>query len=117
MHLLPDQFDLSPFVGAELLQAQVGRWQFTLIFEGGHSICCEGDVTATSGGTSVNVLSRDDWGDLNALLPFLGAKVKAWHKVADDRFDILFTDAGTLEFRTAEGPYEDFVIDGGACVV
>lgn len=117
MHEVPAHLDLSPFRGCELVQVRIGRHQLQILFDGDHSIACEGRTIVESTKGIVTVLSDDGWGNASPLPEIVGAIVTDWAVEGSHEFSVTLSSGHKIRFVSTDGPYEDFVIDGGACVV
>ena len=117
MYAVPPNLDLSSWHGCVLEHVGLGAHNLNLNFDGGHSISCEGLTQIDGPDGVVTVYSRHGWGDVSLLPTLLGASVTSWGIEGTHEFSVSFSSGHKLRFTSAEGPYEDFVIDGGVCVV
>jgi hypothetical protein len=117
MHAVPPNLNLSSWHGCALEHIGLGAHNLNLNFEGSHVISCEGLTQMESSDGTVTVYSRHGWGDVSPLTALLGASVTSWRVEGTHEFSLSFSSGHKLRFTSEEGPYEDFVIDGGVCVV
>lgn len=117
MYAVPPNLDLSSWLGCGLEYVGLGMHTLNLSFEGGHNISCEGLTQLEGPAGTVTVLSRQGWGDVSSLATLLGASVASWRVEGTYEFSLSLSSGHKFRFTSVEGPYEDFVIDSGVCVV
>ncbi len=96
---------------------RIGAWQLQLLFDSENRIDCEGVVVVESQGISRAVITEDGWGDLSALSGLVGQKVQSWKIEGSHEFSITLSSDIKIRFKSATGPYEDFVIHPQLVVV
>jgi len=108
MNRIPEDFDLSAFVGEDLSQIRIDQHQIQLHFDN-ISIQGGGQVLLEKSGDSTQLFSSS-WLTTCGLDTLIGSKVVGWQRRDDFHFCLLFSCGATLVFVTQEGPYEDFTI-------
>lgn len=115
VNLIPDDFDLTPLVGAELLQVCLGEYQIQLQFEKPDLSCHiegGGKVSLESGDRS-SELFHGKWTTSHGLEQLVGMPLTAWSRRSPNQFTLTFTSGAVLVFETQESQYEDFTVQLG----
>jgi hypothetical protein len=116
MRAVPKSLNLDAFIGSEITQIRLGLHNLQFHFGENHNISCEGRVSVRNGLVSHVVYSDSGWQDITFLPHLLGKIVVSWSVESSHVFSVTLNSSVTVLFESADSPYEDFVIDNGACV-
>lgn len=112
MNSIPADFDLSPLIGAELMQVCLGQYQVQLQFEKVDLSCHiegGGKLSIESEGNSSELFHKT-WRSSHGLERLVGMSISAWSRRDSYHFTVTFTSEEVLVFETHEGPHEDFTV-------
>ncbi len=120
MYGVPKDLDLTPFVGAELDQLAVCRYQIDFIFFPKCSVCCRGKWEAH--GPAGELIDQSIEGGPSARSEYrvhklLGKTVTRTQGDPPDSFSLFFEDGSILTVFDDSAQYESFEIEPGNIII
>ncbi len=111
MYGIPEDFDLSPIVGQMIERVDLGPYIMHINFGNGWKISCEAVVDVLDGNKAIRVRDHQNWCNLEALKPLLGAVVKGWKVESKKSFSIQLENSFSIIFVDDSSEFESFQID------
>ena len=110
MYGVPEDLDLSPFVGWQLNQICIGPYDLQFHVSGRGSISCYGEVRVQLDGETYRVFGKDGWRDVSSFPKIVGRDVTAWSRDSIHEFSLALTGSAIIRFRSEDEAYEDFTV-------